>query len=195
LAGTKVGAFASVDFKGLFGAGALGPEDLKLYTELAVIGVKDYKGIYNDISQRIPIMVGFNLPTFKLLDHLSLEAEWYGAPYRNDYQKLENFYSPIPVSNQGVGRKLVVDSTGKTMLSYSGQNFDKVDPYDVENRHKDDIKWSLHGSRTFKEHIRISGQVANDHFRTGGTFFSDGYETAFSTLEDWYFMVKLAYFF
>ena len=195
LAGTKVGAFASVDFKGLFGAGALGPEDLKLYTELAVIGVKDYKGIYNDISQRIPIMVGFNLPTFNLLDHLSFEAEWYGSPYRNDYQKLENYYSPIPVSNQGVGRKPVVDSTGKAMLSYSGQNFEKTDPYDVENRHKDDIKWSLHGAKTFKDHIRISGQVANDHFRTGGTFFSDGYETAFSTLKDWYFMVKLAYFF
>lgn len=195
LAGTKAAVFGSLDMKGAIGRGSLGKEDLKLYFEAAVLGIKDYPGIYADITKRIPVMVGFNLPAFQVLDHLSLEVEWYGSPYRNDYQKLENFYSPIPVSNAGIGRKPATDSTGRPVLQYSGRQFPLADPYDVENRHKDDIKWSLHGARTFKEHIRVSGQVANDHFRTGGTFFSDGYETAFSTLEDWYFMLKLSYFF
>lgn len=195
LAGTKANVFGSLDLKALTGTGSLGEDDLKLYFEAAILGIKNYAGIYNDRSQRIPVMVGFNFPVFRLLDHLSLEVEWYGSPYRNDYQKLENFYSPIPVSNAGVGRRAGVDSLGRPVLQYSGKDYPMEDPYDVERRHKDDIKWSLHGSRTFKGHIRISGQVANDHFRTGGNFFSDSYETAFSTLEDWYFMLKLSYFF
>lgn len=195
LAGTKAGLFGSFDFKGLVGQGSLGKEDLKLYFEAAIIGVKDYKGIYDNISQRIPIMAGFNIPTWNLLDNLSMEVEWYGAPYRNDYLKLENYYSPIPVSNQGVGRKLETDSTGRPAIVYSGSTFPNEDPYNVENMHKDDLKWSLHASKTFKDHIRISGQLANDHFRAGGNFYSDGYETAFTTLKDWYFMLKMAYFF
>jgi hypothetical protein len=60
---------------------------------------------------------------------------------------------------------------------------------------QDDWKWSLHGAKTIKNHIRISGQIANDHFRTGGTQFSNTYETAFTTLKDWYLMAKLSYFF
>jgi hypothetical protein len=195
LAGTKADVFGSLDLKRVVGRGNMGEADLKLYFEAAIIGIRDYGRIYGDIRQRIPVMVGFNLPAFDFLDHLSLEVEWYGTPYRNDYQKLENYYSPIPVSNQGIGRKAALDSAGNPVLQYSGRNFPKADPYDVEHRHRDDFKWSLHGARTFKGHVRISGQIANDHFRTGGTYFSDGYETAFSTLKDWYFMAKLTCFF
>jgi hypothetical protein len=196
LKGTKVGAFFSLDPKGLFGRGSLGPEDLKLYGEAALIGVQDYRGIYDDKSQRIPVMLGYNLPLFGLLDHLSLEVEWYGARYRNDLYKLEEGFSPIPPSNQlsSTARKPEQDSTGR-YLSYGGERIPYQDPFDLENMRKDDWKWSLHGAKTVKGHLRISGQIANDHFRPGGTYAADGYETAFSTLKDWYWMLKVAYLF
>jgi hypothetical protein len=196
LKGIKVGAFMSWDLKGLIGQGAMGPEDLKIYSEAAIIGVKNYKGIYDDRSQRIPLMVGFNIPVFNLLDHLSIEFEYYKAPYKNDYLKLENEYSPIPVGNVSIGRSVKTDSTtGKTYVEYSGQRYPDEDPYNVLNMHKDDFKWALHASKTVKNHIRISGQVANDHFRTGGTALTDAYNEAFTTMKDWYWMTKLSYFF
>jgi hypothetical protein len=188
--GIKVGAFFSLDPKAIFGQGALGDADLKLYGEAALIGVKDYPGIYQRKAQRIPIMLGFNLPVFNYLDHLSFEVEWYGSPYRNDLFKLENDYSVIPVSNVTVGREVLGDS-----IVANGKRFPNADPYNLEAMHKDDWKWSLHGARTFQGHVRVSGQIANDHFRPGGTFVREGFETAFSTLKDWYWMLKLSYLF
>ncbi len=196
LKGTKLASFMSLDLKALTGQGAMGDKDLKLYSEVALIGVKSYKGIYDDILQRIPVMLGFNIPAFKLLDHLSLEVEWYGAPYRNDYQKLENEYSPIPVSNQNLQRVPETDSTGQLVISRGpGESYPYADPFDVENMVQDNWKWSLHGAKTIKNQIRISAQLANDHFRTGGSTNSDTFESAFSTLKDWYWMTKISYFF
>lgn len=188
--GVKVGAFFSADPKKLFGRGRLGDDDLKIYGEAAIIGVQNYAGIYEHIAQRIPVMLGINLPVFNLLDHLALEVEWYGSPYRNDLFKLENDYSVIPVSNVTVGREVRGDS-----ILVAGRSYPNSDPYNLENMRKDDWKWSLHGARTFHGHLRISGQIANDHFRPGGTFVREGFETAFSTLKDWYWMLKLSYIF
>jgi len=46
-------------------SGIFGKRDLKLYGEALVIGLKNYKEIYNKIWQRIPITFGFNFPGFK----------------------------------------------------------------------------------------------------------------------------------
>ena len=59
-------------------ADLLGPSDLKLYGEFAILGLKDYGTYYPDITQRIPVMVGFNVPCFKMIDIVSLEFEYYG---------------------------------------------------------------------------------------------------------------------
>lgn len=191
--GIKVGAFASLDLKALTGKGAMGDEDLKIYSEAALLGVKNYKGIYDDRTKRIPVMFGLNIPVFNALDHLSLEVEWFGMRTRNDYLKLETEYSPIPVGNLTLGRK--IDSATGEIVFQNSKRVANQDPNNVENMIRDDWKWSLHGAKTIKNHIRISGQVANDHFRTGGTQFSNTYETAFTTLKDWYLMAKLSYFF
>jgi len=97
-------AMFNVDFKRWLPINGLGPNDLKLYGEASVLGVKDYGNLYNDIWQRIPVMMGFNIPTFGWLDYLSLEVEWYGSPYRNSLGKIGNFnslsqpgVSPFPV--------------------------------------------------------------------------------------------------
>jgi hypothetical protein len=127
--GIKVSAFGTWDLKVLTGTGAMGPEDLKVYGEVAIIGTKNYKVVYDDISQRIPMMVGFNLPVFNFLDHLSLEMEYYKSPYRNDYQKLEKDYSPIPVSNNNVGRNVATDPvTGEKTIQANGKIYPNEDP-------------------------------------------------------------------
>ena len=60
-------------------------DDGRLYAEVAVLGVENQKPLYGDIKERMPVMFGFNFPTFGLFDALSLQAEYYGYPYANDY--------------------------------------------------------------------------------------------------------------
>jgi hypothetical protein len=46
----------------------------------------EYYPGYNDLLKRTPIMFGFNVPTCKVLDVLSLEAEWWDSyPFANSY--------------------------------------------------------------------------------------------------------------
>jgi len=85
--GVKLEARASIDPQAYIGNSffglTLGDQDLRLYGEIAVLGVKDYPFLYNDIYRRMPMMVGFNLPTFRLLDVLSFELQYYNSAYPN----------------------------------------------------------------------------------------------------------------
>ena len=208
--GTKLDAFFRFDPKGFLPDAGFGKNDLLLYGEVGLIGVRNYKGIYADRFQRMPIMGGCNLPAFGMLDNLSLEVEYYSSPYKNDLTELQTEFSPTPVSNRAnnVAPKTLdsgyVTAKGDTLraprvvVSQSGTVFEDVlwgDPYDQAHLHKDDWKWSLHAAKTVMGHIRISGQVANDHFRPGGTGTTPTYFSIFSTPADWYWMAKLTYFF
>ncbi len=182
-AGIKLMANASFDPKPLFGnPRVLGAEDLKIYGEVALLGLendKAYKDIYGDYLHRMPVMMGFNIPAFHFLDNLSLEMEWYGAKFRDDlwrYQTGRSFYpSPLPVSNS---------------------SYDPVSVFDPEkNVKRDNWKWSLYGAKTIQRHFKISFQLANDHFRPGGVVASPSQESILSTPTDWYWMTKIAYFF
>jgi hypothetical protein len=203
--GIKLMTMASYDPKPAFGlTGALGPEDLKIYGEAAVIGVQNYGSVYNNISQRIPFVIGFNLPSFRLMDVVSLEVEWYGARYRNnlsklDQQKYSGLPSPVPVSyktydpindkggvDPATGRLLrdSLDASGNAVLDADGNTI-KVPgdiqvggtALDIENLTADNLKWSLYFQKTVRGHIRFSGQVANDHYRPEAT------RTKYSTLD------------
>ena len=173
-AGTKVMADFCFDPKAFFETELFGADDLKLYGELAVIGLdmtKAYKAVYGGYQRRMPVMVGFNFPAFKILDHLSLEVEWYGARFKDDLARYQsttaNYMSPLPVPNR----------TGMDLS-------------------KDDWKWSLHAQKTLGQ-FRLAGQVANDHSRPGGTITAPGseWESFFARPSDMYWALKAGYFF
>lgn len=192
--GVKVMGRLSFDPKPLLGSDALGPNDLKLYAEAAIIGIKNYKGVYPDIMQRIPVMVGFNIPTFRLLDEAAIEVEWYGAPFRDDYRRLYVQTSPAPVSNGGYQRESTPDGR---LVSDTTKAFAD---FDVTKMKKDDLKWSLYLSKSFRNSLKVSVQAANDHFKpfthvnsAAGT--TQRFESAFTTLNDWYLMARIGFFF
>jgi len=173
-AGTKLMATFAFDPKLLMKQGLpFGAEDLKLYGEVGMIGLEDskaYRYYFGGYLQRMPVMVGFNIPTFNLLDYLSLEAEWYDSPFEDDL-------------------------SGYTLTNYSAipLNSDR-------NPDTDKWKWSLQGSRTIQKHVMISLQVANDHYRPGiynGPADNPPplLEAILVTPKDWYFYVKLSYSF
>lgn len=173
MAGTKVMGRFRLDPKQWFGWGQpFGAEDLVIYGEAAILGLKDQGKYYNDITRRIPVMLGLNLPAFGFLDNLSLEVEYYGSRNYSDYGKSESYASWLP--------RVVFDQNGKALENV-----------------RDDWKWSLYGSRVIMGHLKLSAQVADDHLRTGGVLATGKatWAEALSTPADWYWMCKLAYFF
>lgn len=102
LSGIKLMGRFRIDPKAFFGesdgSGLLGKDDLVVYGEAAVLGVKDYPRFYDDIARRIPFMFGINLPGFKLFNW-SIEAEYYAAKNSNNNLAARNG-SPIPVKEE-----------------------------------------------------------------------------------------------
>jgi hypothetical protein len=183
-AGTKLMANASIDFKAFIGdfGGRLGGEDLKLYGEVALIGLNNdsaHEALYGGYAERMPVMVGFNLPTGGLLEHLSVEVEWYGSKLRDDLTGYNHTSgvrpSPLPA-------------------------VDPADPASVPSETGDDIKWSVHGAYPLAQRVKLSFQVANDHLRPGlyagdGDNNPPGQQAVLKSSSDWYTSLKLAYFF
>jgi hypothetical protein len=214
--GYKLMGMVGLDLQKLFGMELANPDDMKLYGEIGVIGVEDYGRAYDDITKRIPAMIGFNIPTGGFLNHLSLEVEYYGARYRSDLARVGNnntvagwtikahpIPSPKPVGYEDYGIDTAtgfwikpdpLDPLKADTLRVKGTAFDKA------NATKDNLKWSLLAEKVLSKHITIMAQVANDHFRpkpfaTGLIKSEGGTQEAFADTKDWYFMLRMGYFF
>jgi hypothetical protein len=219
--GTKLGANFSLDVKKLAGIGGpFGEKDLFFYGEWALIGVENQGTIYSKRADRMPVMFGFHIPTFGLLDFLSVEVERYTAKYKADYSKLgydrslyfKNIAAPPLVAGKSPSATptSLVDLAGDkyTILPdgnfYNSQADDTIlvrgTALDPENQTGDDLKWSVNAEKTFARHFQFSAQVANDHFvprpvRKGLLTETGGLSEIMTSSKDWYYMVRVGYFF
>ncbi len=161
LAGTKVMLRGALDLKKIMTGYVGGQKDFVFYFEAALLGIKDYPHIYEKKGERIPVLFGMNIPTYGGLDLLSLEFEYYNAPFQNDPYKLVGAYdlfsfgegnninyamSPIPPSNKAGAEHL-----RKTQIDF--------DPS------KDNLKWSLLAVKSIHKKITFKAQIASDHWR------------------------------
>ena len=186
--GTKLMARATFDCKGLWRGweGILGAEDLKLYGEAAFLGVKDYPGWYETPRERVPAMLGFNVPMFRLLDVLSIEIERYESPYANAQDYIWKGGSPVPYFS---GR-----TSGASYPDYNRDWNDSLAQTD------DNIKWSIYASKRIGKHVRLSAQAACDH--TPKNWYtpwpapqSAKYSDMVPRTSDWYFMIRMSLYF
>jgi hypothetical protein len=166
----------SLDLKKLFGSEAFGSHDLKFYAEAAVLGVKDYPLFYEDITERIPVMFGFNLPCFKLLDLLAVQFEYFNSPWLNDHLSL------------GAGNVAIPDFR-------QNDHFSKEEYYDVTK--EDNLTWSILCKKTILPGVTLSGQFARDHYRAiAVNWFYGSRQEPIGMLfrpEDWYWMFQLSW--
>jgi hypothetical protein len=189
--GTKIMARLALDPKGFLSSNisqVFGKEDCKIYGEAAILGLKNITAyaplkdtntglyvpgkfvvdsslsFYSDIKQRIPIMFGFNIPAFKILDYLSVELEWYGWPYATNYYYLDGFYWNVPLPK------------GKAANGSSSW------------------KYSFNLKKTVWDHISILAQIARDHTRHDVYYNgqADLYEI-FQTKDEWGWWLKVQY--
>ena len=161
--------YFSFDPKPLMGSNLFGPKDLIVYGEAAILGTKNYPVYYKDIWQRIPMMLGFNVPTFKVLDVLSVEAEYYGSRLLPAYKSPGSpAYTSVPVP------------------FLSGL------PYYPSDWDKDNLKWSIYAERTLVRGVTLSAQAASDHSRSWDWFsFGKTNWEMYTTPSHWYWAMKL----
>lgn len=166
--------------------GIFGKEDLKFYSEAAILGVKDYPMTdtnkqpayaYNNIWNRIPLMLGFDIPTFKAFDVFSLECEYWNDPYPNSLNDILKWSQASP-----------------GLIKYD----DNGGIYNKDN-YKYHWKWSIYCKKTIFDSFQAIFMVANDHFFIRNVFdLSDetsDFEQTFRKEGDWYWMLKFRYLF
>jgi hypothetical protein len=187
--GLKLMGRLTFDPKPLFGMddedGILSPADLKIFGEGAILGVKNYPGWYNDITDRIPVMFGINLPTFRLLDILCFQVQYWKNPYWNTAENVWRFESPVPYVGDANPVKydewLANDSL-----------YPKI--------HDDDVKWSIYMSKSILEKkLRFSLQFANDNFMKTGWMPPPPSQRKYTeltmrTAKDWYLMGRISFY-
>jgi len=177
-AGVLLMARATLDLKKIFAFEAFGREDMKLYSEIALLGVRNYPVFYTKRSERMPIMAGVNLPGFRLLDLISLQVEWFKSPWLNNTAQLANEAIPLPI----------FPIASDTVASKNEWN---------DLARKDDFKWSLLVQKKIGQSITISGQAANDHMRMVSSryFYGPQFDHNEITVskDDWYWMTQISW--
>jgi hypothetical protein len=151
-----------------------GKNDLKIYAEALLVGWKSYPDTtakkfytpsYSDWKEKTIITFGFNLPTFTILDVLSLEFEYWGSEYYNDYRQ-------IYVQD---GRPLA--------------------PGFNENVKESKWKWSLYMKKTFfNEHMAVTAQCARDHMRLFSALYDRAnHREMLVQAGDWWWVTKISF--
>lgn len=156
-------------------------DDLRVFAELAVLGWKNQPLYYEKRSERVPIMFGINLPTLKLLDVITLQGEYYPAPF-NDIDRFNSSSLPIWRTD------FVTDSTSRLVFDAAG----KVIPITV---HKDDWKWSVFAKKTINKVMTVYAQAASDHLRlmSGPRQLKTSNVPLTSSPNEWYYLIRMEF--
>jgi hypothetical protein len=152
----------------LAGESALGKDPFKIYTEAAVLGWKNYPGFYENRRDRIPMMMGINLPTFNIVDFLAVEGEYYPSKLAPTW--LSRFRRNVPQPGTG-----------------EIESFDT--PWIFPERYKkDDWKWGLTTKKSFQG-VAIAAQGGSDHMHS--STFDESFHEIMSRPSHWYFMFRM----
>ncbi|MBN1308624.1 MAG: hypothetical protein JXA18_11940 [Chitinispirillaceae bacterium] len=179
---TKVMARASIDPKVFFGSpDFFGKEDLKIYGEVMMVdpieGYEEiddttahaYPAYYGDLNGRILRMFGFNFPTFRLLDVLAVEFEYFPSRMPDDYFKVEQFFVPVPNVIPG--------------------------EYNPDDYRGNEWKWSVYAKRNIINGFSMILLFSRDHLRT--TYWNGARQsfTCMSQPDHWHWELKMGYAF
>jgi hypothetical protein len=207
--GIKLMGKLCFDPKPLFPSSLLGKEDLKIFGEVAVLGVQDYPYYYDDITKRMPVMFGINLPFFKLLDVFSIQLEWYNSPFENSVENPLKYQLPLP---GGFSNQKLDDTTAYIDAMYASthplagsasQNIDFSSHWKTlrDFYSTDNWKWSIFLKRSFGKNFSVFVQMASDNLRlklnTGRAQYipaTRGNNQWYQMFQNqWYYMLRLNY--
>lgn len=182
--GTLVMARATLDIRKALGsalpgpADLLGPADLKLFAEAAVLGWRNHPVFYENRMRRIPFMIGFNLPAFRLLDLACVQVEYFDSPYLNN---------TWPIGSDGNNIPFLPDPSDGIVSRNSFQ-----DAADGDN-----LKWSVLLKKQVHANVALYAQAASDHLRIAdaSSYYGPQLNPNEVTLRktDWHWSMQLAW--
>lgn len=167
----KVMGRASLDVGGLLDLPpSSGP--FKLFGEVAVLGIQDQPYYYEDVTARIPVMLGVSVPTFGILDLLTFQLEYL----KNDY--------PDNNSQQFINSVPQPAFPGDNPVEYAARK-------SAGQYRDDDLKWTAYLKKTLVPGLEAYLQVANDHFRVQDFNAQPSFMPLTQKPSDWYYMLRL----
>jgi hypothetical protein len=172
LKGQLLMARFAIDFKPILGENA----DFKLYGEWSMLGVQNYPVFYEKPLERMPMMLGLKIPTWGLLNALSVEAEYWKNPYLN---------STFKMSYGGLG------TPDLTPSSYGNIGMTEVN----ELVKDDDFKWSISATKSLGGALSITAKAARDHLQVmqemQAGFPGKSYGDVMSGKSSWYYVFRV----
>ena len=162
--GQKAMVRASLNLGKLVHSSLLSDPDLRLYFEGILMGISNYPVYYQSMKNRIAYMFGLNLPTFHMLDFLSVEIEYCQNPYADNFQHATESLTPIP-----------------------------DDPNLEEFANSDNVKWTVYARKTVLKGFALSAQVANDHMRLVDYFGRTNPASVMQRPKNWYWVLQMTY--
>jgi hypothetical protein len=193
--GTKMMVHATLDpvgpFRGREGSAVsavFGTEGGKIYFEGAIIGLENYPANsdpstvptgnpygYNKLMEKMPWMVGINIPLWKILDVCALEFERYPSPYPNSTAMLLKNGLPLP---------------------YFG-NLSDVNGFSLGSAYVQRWYWDLYMKKDISHHLEAVLQFGRDHQRWEMplNFLNSSYDVEEATVKpnNWGWRLKLAF--
>jgi len=162
---------ASFNLGALMGMEETRSGPFKLFAEAAVLGVQNQPLYYEKIEKRIPVMAGIDIPTFGILNLLSLQMEYLKNDLPdNTYQQ---FQEALPQPS----------FTGNNIASYMNEKA-------AGNYKADDIKWTVFVHKALTPGLDLFAQAANDHFRVQNVTAEPSYVPVTHKKGDWYYMFR-----
>lgn len=172
-AGQKVMARASLDFGKLLPESIVSEGDMRLYFESILLGIKDYPTFYEKPKERMVSLVGFNIPTFRLLDLLAVEFEYAPTPWKMSTDRPHNGALAVPI---GEGSSL------------NPGTFPAIKQFK-----RDDWKWTVLVKKNLYDGLALYFQAADDHMRLLDNFSTQSQYEIFQTPQQWYWAFSLKY--
>ena len=182
-AGTKVVLRAAFNPKEFFPfRDIFGEKDLRFYTEVCLNGLKNYPVDstnanypgYDSLSKRTLLLLGFNVPTFRVLDVLAVELEYWNNDFANSY------WGAYPI---GGGYK---QNPNPWNYGSRGAHTDPHGPW----------HWSVYMKKTIYRHFKFILQFSRDHtiLETSLTGTSNGDpQESMDGLGNWMWMSKIEF--
>ncbi len=173
--GIKVMGRAALNLNSLLPEEIRNPEDLRVFAEIALLGVENQDLFYEDPVERMPIMFGINLPTYRWLDLLSVQVEYQKARF-NNFEIYNTQGLPVWTTD------FEQDSNDPVRL---------VPVADLKP--EDNWKWSVHAKKTVNPVMTVYAQAASDHFRlTDGSLRASNVPVT-SKPSEWYYLMRLEF--
>jgi len=165
---------ASLNLGGMFGMeeGRQGP--FKIFAEAAVLGLENQPYYYEDITQRIPVMFGIHIPTFGLLDLLSVQGQYYKNPWPDD--KHLQFDQTVPVPQLPRDNPALY-AAARDQGVYA----------------EDDFKWTVFARKNLFTGLDLYLQAANDHMRLMDPFTIPTDIPLTNRKNHWYYLVRFSW--